>query len=51
MFSTGFGVEGNSEMIRTEGVGLKIVVDTVVVEMIGGMEEGFQWVLAVKEGP
>ena len=51
MFSTGFGVEGNTEMLRTEGVGLKIVLDKVVVETIGGMEERFQWVLAVKEEP
>ena len=50
MFSTGFGVQGNSEMLRTEGVGLKIVLDKVVVETIGRMEERFQWVLAVKEG-
>ena len=53
MFWTGFGVQGNSEMLRTEGVGLKVVLDKVVAEtfLIDGMEAQFQWVMAVKEEP
>ena len=54
MFSTGFGVQGNSEMLKMEGAELKIVMDKVVADPIGGatsgMEARFQWILAVKEG-
>jgi SAM-dependent methyltransferase len=49
MFWSGFGVEGNREMLKTDGRGLRIVEDEVAVEKVGNMEEQFHWILAVKK--
>jgi len=48
MFSSGLGVEGNREMMRVGGKGLKVVEDEVAMEMVGRIEEKFHWVLAQK---
>jgi len=49
IFSSGLGVEGNREMLRKDGKGLKIVKDEVAVEKVGKFEETFHWILAIRE--
>ena len=49
MFSSGIGVEGNRRAFVERGKGLKILADEIATELVGGFEEKFHWVLAVKE--
>jgi SAM-dependent methyltransferase len=48
MFSTGLGVEGNRDVFRKHGVGMKVIDDEIVGEKVGRSEENFHWFLAVK---
>ena len=49
MFWSGLGVDGNRNMLKKYGGGLRVVEDEVVVEKVGRAEEKFHWVLAVKQ--
>jgi hypothetical protein len=49
MFWSGLGVDGNRDMFKRDGEGLRVVEDEVAVEKVGRAEEQFYWVLAVKE--
>lgn len=49
MFSSGLGVDGNREMLKTDGEGLRIIEDEVVVEKVGGFDETFHWIFATKK--
>lgn len=49
-FSASLGAQANSEMIKREGKGMKVVEDELVMETgIGEIEEGVQWVVVVKK--
>ena len=48
MFWSGLGVNGNRDMLKRDGEGLRVVEDEVVVEKVQP-EEKFHWVLAVKK--
>lgn len=50
MFSSGLGVDGNREMMKACGEGLRVMEDEVAVEKAGMVEERFHWVLAQKMG-
>ena len=47
MFSSGLGTDGNREMLKMFGEDL-VIEDEVAVELVGGFEERFHWVWAVK---
>jgi SAM-dependent methyltransferase len=49
MFSAGLGVKGNRDMFRENGAGLDVIEDQVAIEKIGGMEEKFHWVFAIRK--
>jgi ubiquinone/menaquinone biosynthesis C-methylase UbiE len=49
MFSSGLGIEGNREMLKKDGKGLKFIDDEIAIEKVGGFDEKFHWVFAVKE--
>lgn len=50
MYSSGLGVGGTREMFKRDGTGLKIIDDLIDVEKVGGFDETFHWISAVKEG-
>ncbi|KAJ7045203.1 S-adenosyl-L-methionine-dependent methyltransferase [Mycena alexandri] len=49
MFSSGLGVDGTREIFQKEVLGFKLLVDEVAVELVGGFEEKFHWVMAQKQ--
>lgn len=49
MYSWSLGKEGNSEMVKKFGQGLKIVEDEVVAETVGRFTEHIHWFMATKE--
>ena len=49
MFSSGLGLQGNRDMLKNNGRGLKVVADEVAVEKVGQAEETFHWIFAIKK--
>ncbi|KAF7344018.1 S-adenosyl-L-methionine-dependent methyltransferase [Mycena venus] len=49
MFASGLGVEGTRDIFRKKVLGFKLVVDEVDIELVGGTEERFHWIMALKE--
>jgi hypothetical protein len=49
MYSSGLGVEGNSEMVNLCGPSLIVVEDEVVGQKVGRNEATFHWIMGVKK--